>query len=161
MAEESGEKLNLLCWQTGIVVAFDSLSRNGIVVGRSAVSGIDSLWKSNVDFRGISSRGGCVMSRRALVRSCLVGIMCSGFVSPGLLGSESTISDETRMASLRRVSLTASINADHDDWWRGRIKSRSFPPGAGLPPRVHQRLYSQQVYIRRKHLYRRGARAAR
>ena len=101
------------------------------------------------------------MSRRALVRSCLVGIMCSGFVSPGLLGSESTISDETRMASLRRVSLTASINADHDDWWRGRIKSRSFPPGAGLPPRVHQRLYSQQVYIRRKHLYRRGARAAR
>ena len=55
MAEESGGKLSLLCWQTGIVVAFDSLSRNGIVVGRSAVSGIDSLSKSNVDFWEIGS----------------------------------------------------------------------------------------------------------
>ena len=101
------------------------------------------------------------MSSRALVRSCLVGIMCSGFVSPGLLGGESTLADETRMACHRKASLTASLNVDHGDWWRGRIKSRSFPPGAGLPPRVHQGLYSQQVYIRRKHLYRRGARAVR
>ena len=149
MAEESGEKLNLLRRQIRIIV------------GRSAVSGINCLWKSNVDFRGIGSRGGCVMSRRALVRSCLVGIMCSGFVSPGLLGSESTISDEIRMACHRKASLTASLNVHHGDWWRGRIKSRSFPPGTGLPPRAQQRLHSQQVYLRRKHLYRRGARAVR
>lgn len=101
------------------------------------------------------------MSSRALSRSCLVGILCSGLVPPGLLGVESILADETRMACLRKVSLTASINVDHGDWWRGRIKSRSFPPGAGLPPRVHQRLYSQQVYVRRKHLYRKGARSQR
>lgn len=149
MAEESCEKLNSLRRQSRIVV------------GRSAVSGIDSLWKSSVDFREIVSRGGCVMSRRTLVRSCLVGIMCSGFVSPGLLGGESTLADETRIASLRRLSLTASISVGHSDWWRGRIKSRSFPPGSSLPLRAQPRLYSQQVCLRRKHHYRKGARAVR
>ena len=101
------------------------------------------------------------MSIRALSRSCLMGVLCNQLVSPVSLGGESTLAAETRVACLRKVSLMASINVDHGDRWRGRIKSRSFPPGTGLPPRAQQRLHSQQVYLRRKHLYRRGARAAR
>lgn len=98
---------------------------------------------------------------RAWSRSCLMGVLCNQFVSPVSLGGESTLAAETRVACLRKVSLMASINFDHGDRWRGRIKSRSFPPGTGLPLRAQPRLYSQQVCLRRKHHYRKGARAVR